>query len=338
MRALKSFDFFQKISVDNITQPTILGSLLSLSAFFIMGFLLIREVTDLITPSIKKDTVVYHDRDQTSLLRVNLSIRFPKLPCHLISVDQEDQIGNHRLDISDTITKTRLKYNGEQVGQPIDPDQPYVQQMEQAIINSEGCLVGGYILVNKVPGNIHISHHKFGDLYTYLKFQRRDLFNKLKMSHKWNMFTFGEIEIKDKIFKRFGYSEHTSFNRAENLLDYSNISDSKSYDYFVKVIPHIFNDKIYGDTYQGYQYSMSSKSRNFDADASAFEMPTVMINYDMSPITMKITIEGRSWAHSLTHICAIVGGVFVIFSILNRILLSFCDFSTSASDRKVASS
>jgi hypothetical protein len=334
MRALKSFDFFQKISVDNITQPTILGSLLSFSAFFIMGFLLFRELTDLITPTLKKDTLIYHDRD-TSLLRVNLGVRFPRVPCHILSLDQEDQIGTHRLDISDTITKTRLKHNGEIINQPVENSQP-IQALEQAIINGEGCIIAGYIYVNKVPGNIHISHHKYGDLFTYLKFNRKELFNKMLLSHKVTLFTFGEIEMKDKILKRFGYNENTAFNRADALEDHSGVLVPKSYDYFAKVIPHLFVDKVRDETSQGYQYSITSKSKPYDPDANTFEMATVMINYDMSPITMKITLSTKSWTHSLTHICAIVGGVFVIFSILNRIVLSICDFS--GSDKKVVSS
>jgi hypothetical protein len=336
MRVLKNFDFFQKISVDNLTQPTILGSFLSLSAFFLMGFLLLREVAELLTPKMKKESLVYHDRDQTSKLRVNMAVKFPKLPCHIISVDQEDQIGNHRLDISDTLTKTRLKHNGEEIKQGIDERVPYLQQVEQAIMNGEGCFINGHIMINKVPGNIHISFHKYGDIFMYLKYNKRDLFDKMLLAHKFTYFTFGEVEMKERILQRFGYNENTAFNRANSLIDY-NIDHPKSYDYFVKVIPHIFDDKIRGDTNQGYQYSLTSKSKPFSADANSHEMPVVMINYDISPIIMKITLQSHSWTHALTHICAIVGGIFVIFNILNRVLLSMCDFSGSG-DRKVVSS
>ncbi len=75
---------------------------------------------------------------------------------------------------------------------------------------------------------------------------------------------------------------------------------------------------------------MTTREREHNSDGQ--EMPIVIFHYDLSPITMKFTLQRKSFAHTLTHICAIVGGVYVIFSILNRILLAFCDFS--ASDKK----
>ena len=62
MKAIKSFDFFQKISSDDIVKPTLFGALISLSAIFLIIYLLIREFVDFITPSIRKETIIYHDR------------------------------------------------------------------------------------------------------------------------------------------------------------------------------------------------------------------------------------------------------------------------------------
>ena len=40
----KTFDFFQKVTLDNVTKPTLIGSLLSLSAISIMIFLFLRQL------------------------------------------------------------------------------------------------------------------------------------------------------------------------------------------------------------------------------------------------------------------------------------------------------
>jgi hypothetical protein len=42
------------------------------------------------------------------------------------------------------------------------------------------------------------------------------------------------------------------------------------------------------------------------------QMPAVWFIYDISPITATITESMRSFAHLLTRICAVVGGVFAV--------------------------
>jgi hypothetical protein len=99
------------------------------------------------------------------------------------------------------------------------------------------------------------------------------------------------------------------------------ITDGKFYnfDYYIKLIPHLFVDEIYNKEYEAYSYSISYKSKIIEGEE---EMPIIMINYDMSPITMKITLHKKSLGKFSIHICAIFGGVFVMFSIINSLLLS----------------
>jgi uncharacterized integral membrane protein len=47
--------------------------------------------------------------------------------------------------------------------------------------------------------------------------------------------------------------------------------------------------------------------------------------YDFTPVNMKITKEQRDLPRFLVNLCAIVGGVFVIFGLINRSLLSMQD-------------
>lgn len=156
MKGIKNFDFFQKIAVDNVTQPTIFGSLLSLSAISLIIFLLIREIFDWLIPSTRTETIVYHDQDQKSKINVNLNIFFHNIPCHILSVDQEDSVGNHKMDISDTIEKTRLSQSSSKIG--VHQRGPMtIEQVSKSITDLEGCLISGYIPISKVPGDIHIS-------------------------------------------------------------------------------------------------------------------------------------------------------------------------------------
>jgi hypothetical protein len=76
-------------------------------------------------------------------------------------------------------------------------------------------------------------------------------------------------------------------------------------------------DENWGSTYYAYSFSLSSKSTPFDPNYD--EMPIVTIRYEFSPIMMKVTHLKRDYLHFLTHVSAIIGGVFVVFSIINRL-------------------
>lgn len=54
------------------------------------------------------------DNDQaTTTMRVNFNFTFLRAPCLGLSFDQQDEIGNHKLDVSDTLQKIRVHKNGE---------------------------------------------------------------------------------------------------------------------------------------------------------------------------------------------------------------------------------
>jgi hypothetical protein len=325
MKGIKSFDFFQKISIDNVSQPTIIGSVLSISAISIMVFLLLREVADYFTPSLKKETIIYKDPNQRSAINVNMAITFYGVPCHIISVDQEDSIGHHRMDIHDTLEKYSLSKTDEKHPFPYHQVNRDVEVVEAALKNGDGCIVAGHVPISKVPGDIHISFHNYADVFMYLMIEKPDLFSKISLHHRFSEFNFGESNLSEDILSRFGFTDFNSFHHSADLPDYKNMLERKNYDYFVKLIPHVLVDNIRGETYTGYQFSMTYRTRDYNGDSR--EMPIIIMHYDLSPITMKITRASKSLAHSLTHICAIVGGVFVIFSLLNRLLLAFGDIS-----------
>jgi hypothetical protein len=56
----------------------------------------------------------------------------------------------------------------------------------------------------------------------------------------------------------------------------------------------------------------------------------IQMVYDFTPVTMKITKNQRDLPRFLVKLCAIVGGVFVIFGLLNRFLLSLLESFTNS--------
>jgi hypothetical protein len=328
MKGLKTFDFFQKISIDNVSQPSIIGAIISLSAISMIVFLLLREAYNFLTPTIQHDTIIYNDPRQTEKIHVGLELDFPNLPCELVSVDQEDMMGNHRLDIHDTLIKNRFTAEKgilPDVG-PNNYRHAPIGQLLKAIDNKEGCSVTGYVNISKVPGDVHISFHSHPHLFEHLKIHKPELLKTIGLNHRFKRLNFGDPNIDDDVLARFGFDESNTFDRLENLPNFANFIANKNFDYYLKLIPHLLVDEIRGIEYVAYQYSLTSRMKEFNLALDG--MPVVVMQYDMSPITMKITLNHQPLAHTLTHVCAIVGGVFVIFSLLNRIILTFCSFAS----------
>jgi len=105
-----------------------------------------------------------------------------------------------------------------------------------------------------------------------------------------------------------------------NMVDddvYANDQDRKDYFYFLKLVPHIFVDEINQAEFRSYSYSL-----NHNAKGSQNGLGMISMIYDFTPVNMKITKQNKDLPRFLVSLCAIVGGVFVIFGLINRFLLT----------------
>ena len=191
-----------------------------------------------------------------------------------------------------------------------------------AIQNGEGCMLRGHLDISKVPGDIHVSFHSYRGKWNALKARRPDLASKINMAHQFISLSFGNME-QYKLFK-YGILPR-SFYRYGEMPDFLSKNINQNYIYYIKLIPYTFIDENNGSINHSYQYSISYKEQEFDPRED--DMPIVLVKYEFSPVTMRVTIPKRDYLHFLTHVCAIVGGIFVVFSILNRFLVGLFDFS-----------
>ena len=56
--------------------------------------------------------------------------------------------------------------------------------------NDEGCKLSGFVYINKVPGNFHISMHHYPEAWQRLMLRGY----KFDFSHKINHLSFGDLE------------------------------------------------------------------------------------------------------------------------------------------------
>jgi hypothetical protein len=70
----------------------------------------------------------------------------------------------------------------------------------EALNGKEGCQMVGSVIINKVPGNFHISTHAFGDVVQKLYLNG----HRLDFSHTINHLSFGDDGKMREIFRKFG--------------------------------------------------------------------------------------------------------------------------------------
>ena len=309
----KTFDFFQKVTLDNVTKPTIIGSLLSLSAISIMIFLFFRQLIDFYSYHTKTDSIIHQSKNADEQISVNMELLFNSVPCNLLSLDTVDIMNNHKGDISDTIIKKKYFHSNKKIGDRYLTNRD-IADLARAVNNNEGCAFVGKIKVNQVPGEYHISFHNYRSLWRDLNQRHRDLIPKIKLSHSFNSLSFGDTS--ERVVKRFELDPNMFFRKFDDINTFGD-NQLLNYNYFVKIIPYMLVDENWGSTYYAYSFSLTSKSTSFNPHYD--EMPIVTIRYEFSPIMMKVTHLKRDYLHFLTHVSAIVGGVFVVFSIINRI-------------------
>ena len=115
-------DIFRKLPKD-LTEPTFCGALGNFISYFkfvlvsfactiVLSLLCISEIGRYFSVQTKSDMLVdisHHD----DRLNINIDIVFPRLPCDVISLDVQDVMGTHVVDIAGSLFKKKISKDGE---------------------------------------------------------------------------------------------------------------------------------------------------------------------------------------------------------------------------------
>jgi len=88
---------------------------------------------------------------------------------------------------------------------------------------------------------------------------------------------------------------------------------SKSFEYYLKIV-HTQYSPSPSQTFHTYQYTSHGNDLVMPGT-----LPAIYFRYDFSPVTVKIERRRRSFAHFLTDICAVVGGVVTVLRLINTV-------------------
>lgn len=235
-----------------------------------------------------------------------------RLPCSIISVDVQDMMGSHSTGFESNIAKVKLDKNGKDIGIFVKTDDK--KQEEELVRNSlkaeEGCNLSGSISVLKVPGNLHISTHSFAHLVS--KLTREGVYNG-DLSHTVNHLSFGDEKDIDMIKKKFNIG---FINPIDGTSKSHSVKKREIDEYYLQVIPSEYID-LNGEVYSCHQFISNSNQVK-----AQMMVPTVYFRFDISPILVKYTQYRERKFQFFVEICAIIGGIYTVTSVLLSFLIN----------------
>lgn len=238
------------------------------------------------------------DQDQgAKLLQINLNLTLTALPCVLLTLDHLDVLVDYQEGVRGTVTRRRV---GKGVDGLVGAEENTVtrEELGEMLERGEGCVVEGTFLVAKVPGFLTFAaQHQ--DLLP------ANLTTGLSLTHTLNHLSFGRLHKHAYISSVYGPGPHTNFSPYDHTTRLS-----ASHMYFSKVIPITYVDESMLDTQHSYHYSMTYKP---DEESNR---PFLTFRYDVETVTVTYRLKVFEWKHFGVHVCAVLGGVYVMYGLL----------------------
>ena len=175
-----------------------------------------------------------------------------------------------------------------------------------------GCQVSGHLMVNRVPGNLHMEaksvNHEINSAMTNL-------------THRVNHLSFGAPDGPQGHYLNFlaFFSDiPENYKHTNPMKDkyYPTYHFHQAFHHHLKIIStHV--DYLFSHNTVVYQILEESQLVYYDVQ----EIPEIKFLWDMSPMSVSLTKEGRPWYDYITNLLAIVGGTYTTLGLINATLL-----------------
>lgn len=310
---IRRLDVFKMIP-EEFKESSYLGVGLSILFLITAVILLINQFTLLVIPRIESEMLVDHQKDDKDLV-VNLEVLLHSYPCGLVSLDKLDAVHSHTLDVQENMVKYRTNQWGKVIGKQEDTDaltmDARIAAMSHQVENKEGCLLSGNFAIKLVPGNFHISFHKYGpEMQTLMARQgfRPDF------SHTIKRLSFGgeTVDLESKVMSDFRLETLHSLSNVESTGLMEKLGFPHGVLHQLNIVPSTFD---YGDgrVYEVYQYSATS----LDISGGAF---SITFKFHIENVVMRYKKKSGSFSHFLIQSVAILGGVYMLMYILKMFI------------------
>ncbi|KAF2288810.1 hypothetical protein GH714_014438 [Hevea brasiliensis] len=212
------------------------------------------------------------DLKRGETLPIHINMTFPSLPCDVLSVDAIDLSGKHEVDLDTNIWKLRLNSYGHIIGTEYLSD---LVEKEHAAHKHDD----------------DKDHHEDSDtnLHAHGFDQAAEsMIKKVKqaLANGEGCRVYGVLDVQ-RVAGNFHVSVH-----GLNILAAQMIFEGATH----VNVSHIIHDLSFGPKYPGLHNPLDA----------------VYFLYDLSPITVAIKEERRSFLHFITRLCAVLGGTFAL--------------------------
>lgn len=321
---------------DHLRVKTSLGGLITLLGAALAMVLFASEARRCLATRRVQDMVV--DTELRPRMRIEFDLTFPALPCHALRLDTGDVGGRfetesmHRLVHDGEVHKWRLDSSGRRIERheyipPRGRDNPFVltldaddiAEVRDAVVAGEGCSVFGWLLVQRVAGNVHFAVRPEAilavsesqealealfDRHLDVHGGAEDVWHaqQLNASHTIRTLRFGQVAYPGQVQPLEGVAR---VDRKATGID----------KYFIKVVPTVYRT-LWGWATHTYSYSVTEYWSPLPEGSRA--MPGVYLLYDTSPIAVHLTESRAGLLHLLVRGCAVSGGVWAVTGVVNR--------------------
>ena len=176
----------------------------------------------------------------------------------------------------------------------------------------EGCQIYGYLEVNRVGGSFHVAPGKsFIINHVHVHDVNPFASTDFNISHHINHLSFGQQLV-----------DHEGQLQANNPLDdVDGVADrgAMMFQYYIKIVPTTYMQPN-GSYFPSNQFSVTRHSKVVSVMSGESGMPGVFFSYELSPVMVKFSPKEKSLGHFLTGLCAIIGGVFTVAGILDKLI------------------
>ncbi|KAL1104056.1 hypothetical protein V6Z11_D04G042200 [Gossypium hirsutum] len=293
-QTIRSLDAFPRTE-EHLLQKTQSGALVSVVGLVIMATLFIHELTYYLTTYTVHEMSVDLKRGETLPIHINMT--FPSLPCDVASIDAIDLSGKHEVDLDTNIWKLRLNSHGHIIGTKYLSDLVEKQHTTR----------------NHDDKEHHDGSAKKPHKFSFDK-DAENMINKVKkaLENGEGCRIFGGAKhvnvshmIHDLSFGPKYPGLHNPLDDTVRILH----DTSGTFKYYIKIVPTEYR-YISKEVLPTNQFSVSeyfSPMNEFDRT-----WPAVYFLYDLSPITVTIKEECRSFLHFITRLSAVLGGTFAL--------------------------
>ncbi|KAJ1913401.1 hypothetical protein H4219_005235 [Mycoemilia scoparia] len=341
LKQLHRLDAFPKVE-GTYQARTVTGGILSFIVAIILGFMVVSEFHDYLQGRPTHEFFVDHSIGKKIQINIDMTVA---MPCAFLRVDLFDEGGaapqsySRNVNAADVLFSIGKAHNLEQDSPKIsssssrnnnnnhkgDVDanhnnngvgQVFKQAKKRVGINKNqqasnvhsgdskyrvnpGCRIYGNFLVNKVAGNLHVTAHGHGHGGPHVPHEY------MNFTHRIDEFSFGKF-----------------YPGIINPLDDTYmVTEGRFTDfrYHLSVIPTLYMDRNQR-VLETDQYAVKGREdKKYDVEPGSEFPPGVFFEFDIEPISVKITERGDGFAYFMVKLCSATGGIFVTVGLAHRL-------------------